>query len=125
MELDIVNRPIEFDISISSPGVDINASDSENVALVSVSDQVGQLDVIGRPYGFDITIENPVVNVATTDGSETVALVMVPGERGPAGPTFDGTAWWYGQGPPGTIVGAKPGDDYMDTLTGDVYKLGD
>lgn len=123
MELDLV-RPIEFDISISSPDIDIASSTTKNVATVSVSDIVGHLDV-GNLYQFDIEIQNPIVDVAATSGPETVGLVMVPGEPGKNGGAFDGTAWWYGQGPPGTIIGAKPGDDYLDTVTGDIYKLGD
>lgn len=30
---------------------------------------------------------------------------------------------WTGEGPPGTIVGAAVGDDYLDTLTGNLYRL--
>lgn len=29
----------------------------------------------------------------------------------------------YGQGPPGTIIGSSPGDEYLDTLTGNLYRL--
>ncbi|MFH5231874.1 hypothetical protein [Antrihabitans spumae] len=47
------------------------------------------------------------------------------GPAGPAGPAFDGTAWWSGEGAPTTVVGSKPGDYYIDTLTGTVYRLGD
>lgn len=53
----------------------------------------------------------------TTVGMEVVAV------PGPPGPAYEGTAWWYGDGKPGTIVGAKAGDYYMDVVTGDVYKL--
>lgn len=30
---------------------------------------------------------------------------------------------WTGEGPPGTIVGATVGDEYLDTLTGNLYRL--
>lgn len=30
---------------------------------------------------------------------------------------------WYGEGPPGLVVGAAPGDEYLDILTGDLYNL--
>lgn len=31
---------------------------------------------------------------------------------------------WTGEGPPpATIIGASPGDTYLDTLTGDLYRL--
>lgn len=54
-----------------------------------------------------------------------------PGEQGPAGPQgpqgepgADGPAWHIGQGtPPDFIPGAKPGDHWMDQVTGDVYVL--
>lgn len=42
--------------------------------------------------------------------------------RGPAGK--DGQIRFTGNGaPPTVIVGAAPGDTYMDLLTGDIYKL--
>jgi len=44
-----------------------------------------------------------------------------PGPQGPPG--RDGQIRFTGQGPPGTIVGAVPGDNYLDILTGDVYRL--
>ena len=31
---------------------------------------------------------------------------------------------WYGSGPPTTIVGSSPGDEYMNTDNGDLYILG-
>ena len=34
-----------------------------------------------------------------------------------------GAKRWYGEGPPGTVVGSSPGDEYVDSLTGDLYVL--
>jgi hypothetical protein len=31
--------------------------------------------------------------------------------------------WFHGQGPPGVLVGAQPGDFYVDDLTGIYYRL--
>jgi hypothetical protein len=31
--------------------------------------------------------------------------------------------WWHGDGPPGVVVGAAPGDFYVDDLTGNYYRL--
>lgn len=42
------------------------------------------------------------------------------GETGPAGKSL---YRFYGEGPPGTVLGASPGDEYVDTLTGDLYVL--
>jgi hypothetical protein len=56
------------------------------------------------------------------------------GATGPAGPTgatgatgppgAQGTLWWTGTGPPGTLPGSKTGDMYLDTATGDIYRIG-
>lgn len=61
-----------------------------------------------------------------------VVLEVAPPEPGPKiveappGAVFgEGTVWWTDHGPPGTIVGSKPGDKYIDMDTGDVYTLGD
>lgn len=42
----------------------------------------------------------------------------IQGERGD-----DGQIRFTGTGPPGLIIGARPGDTYMDLETGDIYKL--
>lgn len=70
-----------------------------------------------------------VVSVSDSQGSP-VAVVAVQGPRGDKGEKgdpggFTGVAWFYDDGPPETVLGAKPGDFYVDLLTGDVYKLGD
>lgn len=57
------------------------------------------------------------------DVSSTAAL-EIPGPQGPQGPTGSpGQPRWAGEGPPGTIIGAQPGDAYLDTLTGNLYQL--
>jgi hypothetical protein len=90
-----------------------------------------ELDVEITPT-VAVDIETPAVTVSSTPG-ETVTIVAapVPGPPGPPGPPgepgtpFEGTAWFYGEGPPGTIVGSKVGDYYVDTATGTIYRLGD
>jgi hypothetical protein len=44
-----------------------------------------------------------------------------PGSPGAQGPR--GSAWFTGTGVPTTVAGSLPGDLYLDTTTGDVYKL--
>lgn len=47
-----------------------------------------------------------------------------PGPPGPPGSQGSvGGRRWYGDGPPGTVVGSAPGDEYLDRLTGDLYYL--
>lgn len=47
-----------------------------------------------------------------------------PGVDGAPGlPGANAGRRWYGEGLPGTVVGAAPGDEYLDTLTGDLYIL--
>ena len=70
-------------------------------------------------------------------GTIVVPAHGVPGEDGPAGPpgppgppgepggAFLGSVLWTGDGtPPEVIQGAKPGDRYLDTVTGMIYTLG-
>jgi hypothetical protein len=63
-----------------------------------------------------ITLKTPIASFA---------LPVFSGPAGPAGSAFEGTAWWYGEGEPGTIIGSKVGDYYMDTASGTIYRLGD
>lgn len=87
-----------------------------------------ELDV--SPQVAAVDVESSAVDVHP-EASEAVGLVIAqgppgtPGPPGPPGPTYEGLAWWFGEGPPGTIIGSKPGDKYMDTVTGFIYTLGD
>jgi len=60
----------------------------------------------------------------------TVGVVQVQGPQGPvgasgaAGPAYSSPAWFFDEGPPGTIIGSKPGDLYLDLTDGTVYVLG-
>lgn len=62
----------------------------------------------------------PSIGAETPD--PTVFTVPIPGPPGAPG---DGPTWWFGNGEPGTILGSKPGDRYLDQQTGAVYRLGD
>ena len=68
----------------------------------------------------------PYINVEVAQPSPW-GVVTVAGPQGPAGapgPAYEGVAWWFGQGEPGTIIGSKPGDFFLSTDTGVVYVLG-
>ena len=60
-----------------------------------------ELDISTRRVQVDVEVPSVIVNPAPSDAA----------------------AWWDGEGPPATIVGSKPNDYYLDTLTGVVYKL--
>ena len=80
-----------------------------------------ELDV--SPVTFKIRANATArIGVSASTGAQVI-LVPTGGPQGPPGPAFDGTAWWTGEGPPGTVIGSKAGDYYIDTLTGIVYKL--
>lgn len=57
-----------------------------------------------------------------TLGNSVLELRMV-GPRGRTGDTALAGRRWYGEGPPGLIIGASPGDEYLDKLSGNLYVL--
>lgn len=64
------------------------------------------------------------VNVTPPPTAAVVTVAGPQGPAGPAGPTYEGVAWWYGQGAPVAIIGSKPGDYYLDTVSGEIFVLG-
>lgn len=65
---------------------------------------------------------NPgVSNVAPSQRAVAAAIDAI--ELTPGPPGKDGQIRYTGNGPPGVIVGAEPGDTYMDLITGDIFKL--
>ncbi|MGH3986339.1 MAG: hypothetical protein ACRDTZ_03355 [Pseudonocardiaceae bacterium] len=77
--------------------------------------------------GDTVRIEPPDVPVFHMEppAAPSVTVVPVVGPPGPIGPPgpVGGVDWWDGEGPPGVIVGAEPGDLYIDHLTGNLYRL--
>ena len=64
-----------------------------------------------------------VQNVGTATAAE-FNFTIPRGDKGDAGDDGrDGSRWFFGTGAPGTIVGAVPGDAYLDTADGSVYQL--
>ena len=57
------------------------------------------------------------------DGSAWVDIgpIAIPGPAG--APGKDGQIRYTGHGAPGVILGAEPGDTYLDLLSGEIYKL--
>jgi hypothetical protein len=66
--------------------------------------------------------------VVVVDAEAEVIEVTVDGEQGPPGPPggvgpSGALVKWFGNGPPGLIIGAEPNDLYLDLDTGDIYTL--
>lgn len=60
--------------------------------------------------------------------NETKIVLSATGPRGPRGLSGEGTTSsgqprFTGTGPPGVIIGAEPGDEYLDKSNGDIYTL--
>jgi hypothetical protein len=76
--------------------------------------------------GGGYVVQGGTVSVTIDAPTEDVVLISGPvGPVGPSGPSYEGVAWWTGEGDPIGIVGSKPGDYYINTLNGVIYKLGD
>jgi hypothetical protein len=91
--------------------------------LPLVTDAYGNLSGYFAEPGFYIATAGDlpeVTTMATLDPHEAAA--GVPGPQGAPGP--QGTAAprrFEGHGPPGTIFGAGPKDEYLDVDTGNLY----
>lgn len=83
----------------------INPGDTVNVVVGTPSPWV-QISVVPPPTAAVVTVAGP------------------QGPQGPSGPSYEGVAWWYGEGEPVGIVGSKPGDYYLDTVSGQIFILG-
>lgn len=67
-------------------------------------------------------IAYPAQGVPGVDGKD--GATGPRGPQGPPGPASTGPVMWVGQGePPAYIVGAKAGDTWLDTTTGNIYTL--
>lgn len=55
-------------------------------------------------------------------GLPRIPRISVGLPTGPTGPSLP-AGLWVGDGPPGVIPDSKAGQNYLDSLTGDVYKL--
>lgn len=111
-----------FEVEVGAPRVDAKSSP----AVVTPNTERIAFEAEVNTPNAAIDIDTPIA-VPTSNGP-SITFAATPGPRGPQGPPGQGqgdsTAWWYGEGPPSTLVGSKPGDYYIDTLTGTLYRLG-
>jgi hypothetical protein len=64
-----------------------------------------------------------VATAAVIAPEEADHIARQPGPQGPAGAEGTGTRRFQGHGAPTTIIGSRPGDEYLDLDTGDLYTL--
>lgn len=68
------------------------------------------------------TLAYPQPGIPGRDGVD--GLPGPRGPQGPPGPASTGPVMWVGQGtPPDYVVGAKAGDTWLDSTTGNIYTL--
>lgn len=86
--------------------------------------------IVGQKEGMFTPVKvlsRPQTIVVKQNVGVTVTNAGPPGPPGfPGAPGPPGVAIgrrWYGDGPPGTIVGSAPNDEYLDRLTGTLYTL--
>jgi len=78
--------------------------------------------VTGSGEPFQRVIAYPTAGIPGRHGKD--GKQGPPGPIGPPGPASSGPALFTGPGaPPDFVPGARPGDGWLDTLTGDTYRL--
>lgn len=89
---------------------------------------------VSADYDYSSTAVQDVVILTSTEGPPGPTGAQGPrgltgpaGATGPAGSTGprgdNGQPRFNGAGPPGLIIGAEPGDEYLDLTSGLIYKL--
>lgn len=69
-------------------------------------------------------IQGTIGNTGAAGATGPAGATGSTGSTGPTGSTgARGSRWFVGAGAPGTISGAVIGDEYLDSVTGDVYTL--
>jgi hypothetical protein len=92
---------------------------SDGTAIAVESDSTTPRTTLTGSDGTIVEVRSPQINPPTG------VLIPVPGPPGRDGGAFSGAAWLFGEGPPTTIIGSKPGDYYTDLDDGTIYRLGD
>jgi len=109
---------IESDLYYRVSFFDLRASDGSQISL--------------NTFDFQAPESDDTLDIAdlTPEPGTPVLGRPVPGPTGPAGPAGPagppgppGSVWWSGEGPPTVVIGASPGDFYIDTLSGTLYQL--
>jgi hypothetical protein len=74
--------------------------------------------------GNELTLLNPPTSIGIAAPGTTVPIASAIGPGGAqGGQGVQGTIWFNGSGPPGTIGAARAGDYYLDNLSGNYYQF--
>lgn len=111
---------------IAIGSVTVETSETRAVSIVETDESV---DVVIAPTS--IVQETESVDRITDLEQGVVGPAGPEGPVGEKGDTGDpggppgppGQPRYSGYGPPGLIIGSSPGDEYIDLLTGDIYRL--
>ena len=89
--------------------------------IAGAADTANALPGSATPGEAWVTRDDGHGHVWTATGWVDIGPIAVPGPKGEDGD--HGQIRYTGHGAPTLIVGSKPGDTYLDVLTGTVYKL--
>lgn len=85
---------------------------------------VDTADLIEHPYDGTVNWIRTTARQRSNGGTEPGGPWFVARYAPDAGPPLTEYAGlWTGEGPPGDLPDAKPGDEYLDVLTGVIYQL--
>lgn len=97
----------EFEVLSRTQGIKVH-----HIRQRIVVDQNNVVRIVGGPS---------LVNIVNAGSVGPAGPLGPTGPTGPQGPV--GGRRFYGSGPPGTIIGSQPNDEYVDVDTGDLYTL--
>jgi hypothetical protein len=106
----------------------VTADDLEAGLLDGITGPRGPVGMVWRgPWAVGTAYS--ASDVVAHDGTSYICTQQHTGQVPPNGTFWDslaerGATWWHGSGVPTLVVGAAPGDYYLDDDSGIVYQLG-
>lgn len=120
LQAEIDDVQVTLDELRAAPAAD-PAVASQLVALQTGLQQLSaQLD---NAQGALTTVESGASGTALGDRLASLQSAVNVLQTKSSATTTSGVQRFYGAGSPGVVIGARPSDEYVDTLTGDLYIL--
>lgn len=115
-------------VAVTGPNAYIGAATSDAVsgALRLGALPIGDYTITYQGRSVVVPVEAVAADIqAAFNGALTPGPTGPAGLTGPAGPPGVAAELtrYYGHGVPGTIIGSKPGDEYLDVDSGNLYTL--